>query len=305
MATMTAGMFLRLCEPGLAKVWFDEAEKRPLQYESVFNVRTLDELFEEEAKMTGFGQLQPQGEGEAIIYDEAIAPITKRWDYVDYALGYKVTDKLVRNERYGQVQKLEAALREAADDTTETFAFALLNYATTTTIATGFDGLALASTAHTRMDGGPVQSNYLNTALSLAGLSDGLIAFRKLKNDRGRPVRMSPRKLYVPADLMLTAEELIGSPNKPRLETVGAAGDDRNAINVVGRHGLTHEVLDYITSSTYWSLVADKHDIRFGWRYKAETAREVDFDTNTIKNKVRQGMLRGFGEWQGYLQGAA
>lgn len=299
---MTAGMFLRLLEPGLAKVWFDDEQKRALQYPSVFNVRSLNELFEEEAKMTGFGQLQPQGEGEAVEYDEAIAPITKRWDYVDYALGYKVTDKLVRNERYGQVQKLEAALREAADDTTETFAFALLNYATTTTIATGFDGLALASSAHTRMDGGATQSNYLNTALSLAGLGDALIAARKFKNDRGRPITITPRKLYVPADLMLTAEELVGSPNKP---TLAADLTDQNQINVVGRYGLSPEVLNYLTSATFWAVVADKHDLRFGWRYKAETAREVDFDTNTIKNKVRQGMLRGFGNWLGYIQGSA
>lgn len=303
MATMTAGMFLRLCEPHLAKVWFDEGQQRPLQYASVFNVGSLDELYIEEAKMTGFGQLQPQGEGEAIQYDEAIAPITKRWDYVDYALGYKVTDKLVRNERYGQVQKLEGALKKSADDTTETFAFALLNYADATTIATGFDGLALASAAHTRMDGGPTQSNSLNTALSLAGLQDGIIAFRKLKNDRGRPEVKSPKKLYIPADLMLTAEELLQSPMKPSLSIVGAAGDDRNAINVVGRYGLTPEVLDYLTSSTWWALVSPEHDLRFAWRYKAETAREVDFDTNSIKNKVRQGMLRGFGEWKGFLLG--
>lgn len=304
MATMTAGMFLRLCEPHLAKVWFDEGTQRPLQYSSVFNVGSLDELYIEEAKMTGFGQLQLQGEGEAIQYDEAIAPITKRWDYVDYALGYKVTDKLVRNERYGQVQKLEGALKKSADDTTETFAFALLNYATTTTIATGFDGLALASAAHTRLDGGPTQSNYLNTALSLAGLQDAIIAFRKLKNDRGRPEILSPKTLYIPADLMLTAEELLQSPMKPRIVTTSGS-DDRNAINVVGRYGLGTEVLDYLTSATFWALVAPQHDLRFAWRYKAETAREVDFDTNTIKNKVRQGMLRGFGEWKGYLQGSA
>jgi hypothetical protein len=302
MATMTAGQFLTLMEPGLDKVWHDEGTPRPLQYTQVFNVSSFDKLFIEQAKMAGFGPLQPQGEGENVIYDEAIAPITKRWDYEVYALAYRITDKLIRNEQYGQVELLERDLRRSADDTTETYAMAILNNAHNTTIASGFDGLALASNAHTRLDGGATQDNYGDAALSLTALNDMLIAFRKLKNDRGRPFTYSPRKLFIAADLMLTAEELLGSELKPRVTTVSGS-DDRNAINVVGRFGLQPIVLDYLTSTTFWAAVADKHDLRFAWRFKAEIDNTVDFENNTIKRKTRQGMLRGFGEWRGFYLG--
>lgn len=300
MATMTAGQFLTLLEPGLDKVWHDEGTPRPLQYTQIFNTSSFDKLFIEEAKMAGFGPLMPQGEAENVIYDEAIAPITKRWDYDVYALAYKITDKLVRNEQYGQVEKLEGDLRRSADDTTETYAMALLNYAHTSTIATGFDGLPLASTVHTRLDGGATQSNYANTALSLTGLQDMLIAFRKLKNDRGRPFIYTPRKLVVAPSLMLTAEELLGSSLKPSLKVDLT---DQNTTNVVNRFGIQPIVVDYLTSDTFWAAVAEKHDLRFAWRFKAEIKNDVDFENDTIKRKVRQGMLRGFGEWRGFYLG--
>ena len=303
MATMTAGQFLLLLEPGLDKVHHDEGTPRELQYSRIFHVSSFDKLYIEEAKMAGFGPLQPQDEGENVVYDEAIAPITKRWDYDVYALAYQITDKLVRNERYSQVEKLERDLRRSADDTTETYAMAILNEADTTTIATGFDGLALASSAHTRLDGGATQSNYGNAALSLTALQNMLIAFRKLKNDRGRPFVYKPRRLIVAPDLMLTAEELLGSPMKPQLGTVGSAGDDRNAINVVGRFGLEQMVVDYLTSTTFWAVQADNHDLRFAWRFKAEIDNKVEFENNSIKRKLRQGMLRGFGEWRGFYLG--
>jgi hypothetical protein len=255
---MTAGMFLSLCEPGLDKVWHDEGTPRPLQYQSVFNVSSFDKLFIEEAKMAGFGPLQPQDEGEGVVYDEAIAPITKRWDYDVYALGYQVTDKLVRNEQYSQVEKLEMDLRRSADDTTETYAMAILNNATSTSIATGFDG---------------------------------------------PPFTYTPRRIIVAPDLMLTAEELISSPNKPQFDATATTADTRNAVNIVGRNGLQIVVLDYLTSTTFWAAQAEKHDLRFAWRFKSEIENKVDFETNSVKRKVRQGMLRGFGEWRGFYLG--
>lgn len=302
---MTAGQFLALMEPGLDKIWHDAEATPPTQYSSIFNVGSLDELFREEAKMTGFGALQEQAEGAPLTYDEAIAPITKRYDYVVHALGYKVTDKLIRNEKYGEVRKFEADLRAAAEDDVELFAFAMLNNATSATEFSGFDGLALASTAHTRMDGGATQSNRPSSlgSLSLANLKSAVIQFRKWKTERGRPAVYKPKTLIIPPDLEMDAIEILGSSDKPQLGTVGSAGDDRNAINWVGRFGLNYKVVDYLTSTTFWALVGDKHDLNILWRFRPETGSEVDFDTETIKRKVRQGFARGFGEWKGFYLG--
>lgn len=294
---MTMGQFLVLAEADLSKIWHDEGTPRPLQHQSVFNVGSMDGLYHREAKMAGFGALQEQGEGQPLEYDDAIAPTTIRYDYVVRALGYKITEKLWKNDKYGETRKLERDLRRAADDDVESFCFALLNYANTTTIATGFDGLALASTAHTRMDGGATQANRpaVLEALSLSALQTAVIQFRKWKNDRGRPFVHKPKKLIIPADLEMTAIEILGSELKP-----GTANNDTNAIR---RFGLDYLVVDYLTSTTFWALLSDGHDLNVKWRFRPETGSEIDFDTETIKRKVRQGFARGFGEWRGFYLG--
>ena len=154
---MTTGQFLVLCEGSLiSKIHHDDYPLRVPQYTEVFKVGTLDELYLEEAKMAGFGPLQLISEGGSVTYDEAIAPIKKRWDYDTYGLAYKITKKLQDNDRFGDIAKLERDLDRSVDDTIETFAFGILNNTTSTSenYNTGFDGLALASASHTRLDGG-------------------------------------------------------------------------------------------------------------------------------------------------------
>lgn len=298
---MTTGQFLVLCEGSLiSKVHHEPGDVRELQYPDVFKVSSLDELYMEEAKMAGFGSLQQMTEGGPVTYDEAIAPIKKRWDYDTYGLGYKITRKLQDNDRFGEISKLERDLNRSVDDTIETFAFGILNNATSAAqgYQTGFDGLALASASHTRLDGGAVQSNYANTALSYTALQDALVAMRKIKNDRGRPVRFDPKTLYISIDLMHTAEELLGSSLNPRVTTTSGS-DDRNAVNVLGRYGLSWKVLDYVTSTTFAMLASPQHDLRFVWRNKPFRSMEKEFDTDNIKRKVVTDILRGFGEWRG------
>lgn len=293
---MTTGQFLVLCEGSLiSKVHHDEGSPRELQYSKVFKVGTLDELYLEEAKMAGFGPLQLISEGGPVTYDEAIAPIKKRWDYDTYGLGYQITEKLQQNDRFGEISKLERDLDRSVDDSIETFAFGLLNNLTGTSAGymTGFDGLALASAAHTRLDGGATQSNFANTALSYTALQDAVVAMRKIKNDRGRPFRYDPKKLWISIDLMHTAEEILGEGARLK------PGTANNDINTLGRFGLTWEALDYVTSTTFAVLTAPNHDLRFVWRNKPAKSMEKDFETDNIKRKVKMDVLRGFGEWRG------
>lgn len=302
---MTTGQFLVLCEGSLiSKIHHDDLPLRPTQYQEVFKVSTLDELYLEEAQMAGFGPLQQISEGGEVSYDEAIAPIKKRWDYDTYGLAYRITKKLQDNDRFGEIMKLERDLDRSVDDTIETFAFGVLNNATSTSNAynTGFDGLALASTAHTRLDGGATQSNFANTALSYTALQDALVAMRKTKNHRGRPNRIDPNVLYVSVDLMHTAEEILGSPMRPSTTAPGdtSTANNVNAINTLGRFGLQWKALDYLTATTFAALVAPEHDLKFVWRNKPVKKMEEEFATDNINRKVTMDVLRGFGEYRGF-----
>lgn len=296
---MTSTQFLALLEPqALNKIWHEsETIVEPI-YPMVVNVKDMDnQLFIEDFKMAGFGGLQTIDEGGPVTYDEALTPIRRRYDYTVRGLGYQITDKLIRNERFGQVELFERDLRRAVDDDIETFVVAVFNNATATTISSGFDGLALSSTAHTRQDGGTTQSNRPTTltALSLASLQDGLIQFNKWNNDRGRPVRSAPQAILTVPDLELTARELLESQDRP---------DTANrAKNVVTRYGLDIIVWRYLTGTTFWALVGDLHDLNFYWQFRPETSSTEDFDSKVIKRQARWAGARGHGHWIGFYQG--
>lgn len=297
MFQMTAGEFQLLTEPGLSNIWHESWPPREEQFSQILNVRDMERLKITDAKMAGFGAFQEQAEGQSVIYDEAIPPVTKDYESLVQALGYKITDKLIRGELYGQVELLERDLMSASMDAIENFGFGLLNNATNTTVSAGFDGLALVSTAHTRLDGGATQANRPTTLtnLSLAELHTAVITFRNWRTDRGRPFRSIPRVLVIPPDEELNAIELLDSAMRP--DTAN------NATNALTRFGLQIQVVDYLSSTTFWAIVGDAHDLNFLWWFRPETGSEVDFDTDTVKRKARQSYARGHGEWRGYYQG--
>lgn len=293
---MNMQQFLMLSEPDLDKIAHEEEQKFETQYTKIFNVGSMDGLYKREAKMAGFGSPQSIPEGGNVQYDEAIAPVDGRYDIEKFGLGYKITDKLWMNDEYGEVRKFEADLRNADMHHTEEYAFAILNNATSTTISAGFDGLALASTAHTRLDGGAVQANRptVLTALSLASLEDAVIAYTKLKQDRGRPYVSKPKTLLIPLDLVLVAEEILGSSLRP--DTAN------NSVNAIRMFGLSPLATPYITSSTFAALVGSKHDLNVFWRMRPKVESETDFDSSTIKRKIEKWLSRGHKEWRGFYQ---
>lgn len=294
---MTMTEFLMLADRDLDKVWMEEETPVESEYSRYMNVITLDSLYKRDAKMAGFGPMQEIAEGGDVTYDEAISPVARRYDLIKRGLGYKITDKLWKFDEYGEVRQLESALRRADEDDTETYFAGVLNNATGTTVSSGFDSLALASTAHTRLDGGATQANRPTTltALSLTALQDAVIAFRNFLDDRGRVYKSTPTRLIIVPDLIITAEEILGSTMRP--DTAN------NATNAIRRFGLNIAESFYLTGATFWALQGDRHDINAVWNQRPEQDSETDFDSDTIKRKTTKWLTRGHGEWRGYYQG--
>ena len=294
---MTLSQFQTLSEPGLSNIWFDSWPPRPEEFSQIFNIRDMEKATIEDAKMAGFGSLQQINEGEKVTFDEAIAPVTRTYDFTKFGLGFKITEDLADFELYGQVERMERALMRSSQNHIETFSHAVLNNATDTSISAGFDGLSLANTAHTRLDGGATQQNRPTTLtdLSLSALFDAVTEFEGWLNDRGFPVISQPEALVIPPALRPTAIELIGSDMRP--DTAN------NATNAITRWDLGLVVSHYLSTDTFWAMIGDAHDLNFFWSKRAAYSSEVDFDTDTIKRKVKQGYARGHGEWIGYYQG--
>lgn len=296
--TITRAQAMVLLEPKISNIWNEAYPNQPVEWTSYLNVRTSKKAVTTDFKMTDFGPLRLKGEGEPIVYDDPIFGGTVAYTPVRFASGYKVTQEMIDHELYGQVDKLERAQIKSAVDGQETIASLVFNNGFGTTSvdgfsATGFDGLALFSTAHTRLDGGAVQRNRPSTDVDLGvtGLQNALIDFDNMVDDRGRPQFIKPKLLWINPEDRFTAEELLQSEYKP--------GTANNDINALQNKGLSFMVLHYISDNDAWGLLGDQHDLNFLWDTRPRQAMTDDFDTEVIKRKVVQGFVCGHGEWRG------
>jgi hypothetical protein len=287
-----------LLEPKLSNIWHDAYPSHPVEWTSYLNTRTTKKATITDFKLTDFGVLRLKGEGENIIYDDPIFGGTVTYSPVRFALGYKITQEMIDHELYGQVDKFERALIKSAVDLQEVTAALTLNNAFATTNAdgfgaTGFDGLQLCSTAHTRLDGGTTFRNRPSTDvdLSVTGLQNATIDIDNLKDDRGRPVFVRPRLLVISPEDRFTAKEILESEYKP--------GTANNEVNALRDLGLSFMVSHYKTDTDAWFMFSDQHDCNFIWDEKPRGGMESDFDSEVIKRKIVEGFYVGHGEVRG------
>lgn len=295
---VTRAQALVLLEPKLSEIWNEAYPRHEAEYVKFVNLMDTKKATITTFRMTDFGTLRLKGEGSSITQDDPIFGETKTFTPVRFALKYSVTQEMLDHELYGQVDTLEAGLMKSAIDQQEVLAANVLNGAFGTTnsdgfSATGFDGLQLCSTAHTRLDGGTNIANRPSSDadLGVASLQNAIIAFENLKDDRGRPVRITPKMLIVSPEDVFTAEELLGSEYKP--------GTANNEVNAVRKYGLNYMVSHYKTDTDAWFLFGDKTGIKFIWDVRPRTEMWEDKDKEVIFRKVVQGCFVGHDSWRG------
>lgn len=303
--TMTRAQALVLLEPKISTLWNDSFTRRPSEWQRFVNVRTTQKATVTDQNMTMFGGFQLKPEAQNISYDDWIIGNSKQYSPVRFALGYRVTYEMRKNDLYGQVDRLEGGLLDSARDTQEQTAALIFNNGFGTTdadgfTAAGFDGLALFSTAHTRLDGGTTQRNRPSTDvdLSVTGVQNAIVDIDNWVNHRGRPILFRPELLIINPDDQFTAKEILGSELKP--------GTANNELNALKDAGLSYMISHYLTDSDAWFIKCDQHDVNWIWSEQPHGEMDEDFDADIIKRKVTYGQVCGHGEWFGYYgsQGA-
>lgn len=301
--TVTRQQFLSLLEPKLRAIRSDQDFPR---YETLYT-----RYFREKTKSTkasetmfnraGLGDFAPKSEGGNISYTDPIAGSELVFTHVRRSNGYKITQEMLDHDQYNEIVKLERDLQLAGDEDLEVAGHLLLNSGFSTTnnvnygfLATGYDGLAWFSTAHTRLDGGTNQANRPSTDadLGVGALGDAVIQFGLWTDHRGRKSRAVPNLLVVHPNDALTAKELLGSQGKP--------GTPNNDMNVFAGMNIDLVVDPYLTDTDSWFLLDTRQiDTYWFWDVNPRTAMEDDFDMEVIKRKRVQGHSLGHGEWFG------
>lgn len=299
--TTSRAQFVPLLEPILNKIFNDQDLPRPEKLWSRFydRIETSSKAVETDYNRAGLGDFQVKNEGGPISFDDPIAGSELKYTHVRSALAYKITQEMLDHDQFNEIRKLETDLQIAGDDHLEVRGHLLLNSGFGTTNsqgfrATGFDGLALFSTAHTRLDGGTAQANRpaVDANLSWTSLADGMIQFQLWVDHRGRPIRGTPSELIVHPNDMLTAKELIGSDLKP-----GTANNDINAI----KGGVSVIVTPFLTDTNSWYLKGSGTDATWFWDVQPRTEMLDDDQINEVMGRKRvQGFSHGHGRWFNY-----
>jgi hypothetical protein len=295
---ITRSQYLVFLEPKLSNIWHEAFPARPVEYTGFVNVRTTRKRTVTDAKTGDFGPLRLKAEGESIIYDDPLGVQTVEYTPVRFALGYKISKEMTDHELYGQVDKYERALIKSAIDLQEVKAALLFNNGFGTTDddgfeASGFDGLQLFSTAHTRLDGGPTWRNRPSTDvdLSVTGLQNAQIDLENTVDDRGRPQFLKSKLVLINPEDRFTAKEILESEYKP--------GTANNEVNALKDEGLSFQVSHYLSDNDAWFVICDQHDCNFVWDERPRGGMEEDFDNEVIKRKVVEGFAVGHGEARG------
>jgi hypothetical protein len=312
------GQFSQLQAPGLHGLFvqWEKLHQKDEEWPHIFNKETSDRAFEDEAEFVGVGPLVQKPEGEPTTYRDAAQGGTKRFQMFTYALGVRSSYELYKDDMYGLVKKIPAALARSAQFAREVNTWGVINlgYTSSTNILNSYvtvDGNNLFNTAHNLLGGSaataiaPAASSYYTAPgtwpnrpatdvdLSFTAIQLALNNFRRMPDGVGMPIKVRPRILLIPPELIWIAREILGSPHKPYTAD--------NEVNSLLNENLEYFSYSYSPSLSAWELLADKseHSLKHITREPLDEMFSDDFDTMSIKQVSMERYGVGAFHWIG------
>ena len=252
--------------PGLNALFGLEYAKYENEHEQVYETETSDRSFEEEVKLSGFGQASVKDEGSAMgfsITEEAME------DNLYDSLSARYTKALARSMAYTKQVK-------AANPLNQGFSGGNFNSG---------DGVDLFSTAHPLVSGGTNSNTFATQAdLNETSLENAVIQIAGWTDERGLLIAAKPRKLIVPPAGMFTASRILESDGRP-----ATADNDLNALKANGSIPEGYVVNHFLTDTNAFFIMTDvPNGFKHFARTPLETSMDGDFDTGNVRYKARE-----------------
>ena len=283
MGTITTGSFAKLLWPGINAIYGQSYDEYPTEWPEIFDKYKSSKAFEEDLGVTGFGYAQVVPEGQGISFDDQEQGFVSRYTHVTYGLGFIITRNMFDDNQYGQIglnraQSLAFSIRQ----TREVNCANVLNRAFNSSY-TGGDGIELCATDHVNKSGGTWR-NELSTAaeLSDSALEQACIDIAAFTDDRGKTIKVLPKKLIIPQALEFEAARILKSIQQP-----GNANNDINAIRVLGKIPEGYAVNHFLTDANNWFEKTDsKHGLKLFERRPDAFGTENDWETENARFKA-------------------
>lgn len=288
----TRSRFLNEYVPGLFTVALDSfmTQRAVNMYDKLCTIKTSAKKSEEDSIRSGLGLPTRKGEGAPIGYDVQIEGAKQKWVHAVYAMGVRITEEAVDDNLYhlngggnaDDLQDIFDDLGRSMATNPEVLCARFFNSATATTYHTTRGSLALASTAHYRLDGTTFSNLATSTDLTYSTFWANLVAAENQYDHRSLRVKKNVNKLWVPPQLERAGLEVLKSSDRP--------DTPNRAINAYAKSGRAIQLMVWpeMTDTDMWVLQCQGRGIIFFWARKTRFAREKEFQTGDFMCKGDQ-----------------
>jgi hypothetical protein len=284
--------------PGLNALFGLEYARYGEEHKEIYEVESSERSFEEETKLSGFGQAPVKTEGSAITYDNAQEAWVARYTHETIAMGFALTEEAVEDNLYDSLSaRYTKALARGMSYTKQVKAASTLNNGFSSNFPGG-DGAALfagtsASTGHPLVNGGWNQNRpFTGADLNETSLEAAVIQIAAWTDERGLLIAAKPRKLIIPPALMFVAKRLLDTELR-----VGTTDNDINALKAMGSIPEGHTVNHFLTDNNAWFLMTDvPNGLKHFVRTPMSTGMDGDFDTGNVRYKARERYSFGWSD---------
>jgi hypothetical protein len=294
--------FKAVVEPILNDVFDGIYDQRADEWKMIFKERTgIARAYHEEPVLFGFGAAPELPDGMPVTYVTGGTLYMARYVYKVYGLAFAVTKVLVEDGDHISIAKtFSEHLAQSLIETQETLAANVINRAFNSSYVGG-DGVSLVNPSHP-IANGLTYSNQIsvNANLSQSSLEQILIDIRKAIDYTGRKIRVTPKALVLPPDLIMQGEVLL----KSVLRT-GQANNDINPVKSLGLLSEGQKNITRLTSSKSWFVQTDApRGLQMMMRRSLQKSMEGDFETDSMRYKATMRYIPGWTDGKG-LYGAA
>ena len=294
MPPTTRGSISELLGPDYRQVYIETGKERPKEYPLVANVQDMPYNPISDFQVSGLASMPEKPEGSQFSFDEILMGGTKTYTATPYGLAVEITWEAWRDELYGVMQEMVRCLARAGRNREEVAFWSIFNNAFSTSYVGFTASESLCSIAHNGLDGeSRANRPSPDIGYSITGIQNAVTRFENMTDDRDMPRLMSPVMSVITPTNKFIAREIWGSGGKPYTAD--------NEINALVDEDMSYMVCHYLTTATYWFLLAAKgqHDLNWFWRDRPIFDM---FDDPLTKNAIATAYQRhtqGFGTWRG------
>lgn len=290
MSTISRSQMIKELIPGLNALFGMEYNTYDGEHAEIYDTEGSERSFEEEVKLSGFGQAPVKTEGAGIAYDSAQEAWVARYNHETIAMAFSITEEAMEDNLYASLSaRYTKALARAMAYTKQVKAAYPLNQGFSA-YTTG-DGVSLFNSSHPLVSGG-TNSNTVAADLNETALENAAISISQWTDERGLLIAARPMKLIVPPALMFVAKRILDSELR-----VGTSDNDLNAMRELGTIPQGYRVNHYLTDTNAWFLKTDvPNGAKHFERVAMQTGMDGDFDTGNVRYKARERYSFGFSD---------